>query len=130
MQLTNSQVVTLTALSHAHSHGALYPTPEHVAQFIRPGEHMAYSVTAVLSELNGMGVVSSVYEGYRINDSMVAVVPSSHVRKCDLHGGVENAVADVKIPGDGRWGNVCLEHFNAVDAVLGLGQGQLYVREA
>lgn len=48
----------------------------------------------------------------------------SKLPTCDLHGDHE-ARYDLKIPGDGRWGNVCEELYDGWGRPeLGLGRGQ------
>lgn len=48
---------------------------------------------------------------------------------CDLHGG-HDAKYDIKIPNDGRWGNVCEQAYRDLGSPqLGLGRGQELVVE-
>lgn len=57
---------------------------------------------------------------------LVSVVP-----RCDIHWIYHNksvpAWADVLIPSQRRWGNLCKECFDAQGADLGLGKGQRLV---
>lgn len=55
-------------------------------------------------------------------------VTVARLPKCDVHEGDHEADYDIKVPGDGRWANVCEEFYQQVGSPeLGTGRGQRLV---
>lgn len=133
-------VATLRALSFIHSEGVLWASAGRVnvtrqrlwASESSPDE--GFEVTADrLAGLHLLGLLQQREDSvrgmqYRLTDGVVAVV--YQLKDCDVCRYDHNvpdlveAIADARTS-DGRWANVCSEHFDHLQCGLGLGRGQI-----